>query len=870
MSTNAQTSDLDSHLSRLGLNAFRPGQREVVASLLDGEDCLCIMPTGGGKSLCYQLPAIIRDGLAVVVSPLIALMKDQVDDLRQRGIRADLINSSLTPSEQQMRLKGIQDGIFDLIYVAPERFRSQRFIELLQETTVSLLAVDEAHCISEWGHDFRHDYARLGRYRRRIGSPQTIALTATATPDVQADIVKQLDLEEPKIFIAGFSRPSLSLQVQQTSNRREKERILHGFLQSHAGCGIIYASTRKACDELAASLNIRDRRQVGVYHAGLTQDDRRAVQESFMSDELDIVVATNAFGMGIDKADIRFVVHFNMPGSVEAYYQEAGRAGRDGQPATCLMLATGQDRHIQEFFIESAYPERSVVAQVYEYLRTHPDDPVEITQEQLRETLDLSISNEGVGTCERLLEKSGILERLEPHRNMAVVHIDSELPTLVDLLPKQAKAQRKVLRIVESVVGDQRFEPIYVQPQQWTNGTDLSLPAITKALRELTKLDAFQYVPPFRGRAVHMIQHDRPFDQLDIDFETLNARKQADYDKLDYVQQLGRTLRCRQLEILEYFGESAGEPCGNCDNCLRNSGHSPSTASDGATDIDALGTERVELAADPAVCEATRIVLSGVARAQERFGKNIISGMLCGSRSAKITKWRLDQLSTFGLLRHLTQVEVGKLIDTLARASLLQQNEVDRFRPILKLTELGREVMKGQKLPSQPLRVPAMIRTKLNSYHRPTPEKLAPEKLAPSPAKGREEQPVAPAKPTATPDESKRIARVDSPEVPANDGAVHPNYYWTWRLMVEGYSLEECSAVRGVEANLLVDHLIQAAEQGWKIEPDWLLTHELISELEDQMRAVPDIGLRALSDKFKGRLPQARILFYLKCRTSAK
>jgi len=909
MSAASRTTDLDAYLPRLGLSSFRPGQRDVLTALLDGSDCLCIMPTGGGKSLCYQLPAIIRDGLTVVVSPLIALMKDQVDELQRQGIRAELINSSLSTGEQQQRLEGIENHEYDLVYVAPERFRSQRFVELLQATSVSLLAVDEAHCISEWGHDFRHDYARLGRYRRRIGNPQTIALTATATPDVRADIVKQLELDNPKIFVAGFSRPNLSFQVQQSSGRSEKEQRLQAFLQSHSGTGIIYASTRKACDELSATLNLRDPRNVGVYHAGLEQEERRRIQEEFMTGKLDIVVATNAFGMGIDKADIRFVVHFNMPGTVEAFYQEAGRAGRDGQPAACLLLFSHQDRHIQEFFIESAYPDRSVVETVYEFLRDHPDDPIEITQQELRETLKLSISNEGVGTCERLLEKSGIMERLEPHRNMAIVRLDSDLPTLIDLVPRQAKVQRKVLQLAEKVVGHQRHEPVYFQPQQWANDSGLAMNALAKALRELSGLDAFHFVPPFRGRAVHMTQRDLSFDQLDIDFDTMIARKQADYEKLDSMQRFAKTVRCRQMEIVRYFGDSTGETCGSCDNC------SQPESSDGAArfaDLEQLPNQSIHLGDDAAVLEATRIALSGVARAQERFGKNLIAGMLCGSRSAKITKWRLDQLSTFGLLRHLTQVEVGHFLDSLARADLLQQNEVDKFRPVLKLSDTGREVMVGSKLPANPLKIPPTIQQKLTLYYRPASRPKVDQPAASSPHKEEKigsadsppdsvecretnvassvpdpeprpfnprppiPRPSIPRPPIPRPPIPQPIVRRDPPVSPAKTSPVavevniQPSYYWTWRLMQAGFSLPECATIRDIEPNLIVDHMIQAVEQGWDVNLEWLLTRELIGELQESLEVNPDIGLKGLTQRFSGRASQSRILFFLKCRSTHK
>src|SRR5687768_13230293 len=389
-------------LARFGLSSFRPGQREVIQAVLDGKDALCIMPTGGGKSLCYQLPAVVREGLTLVVSPLIALMKDQVDALDALGVAATCINSSLSPREQADRMDAMAAGKFDLVYVAPERLRSSLFVERLRATKLQLLAVDEAHCISEWGHDFRPDYARIGLLRQRLGNPQTIALTATATPQVRGDVAQQLRLREPKVFITGFARPNLHFEVQSAHSEPDKEQTLLDFLGETPGAGIIYSSTRKRCENLVEMLRREAKqRRVGLYHAGLAQDERRRVQDEFMSGRTPIIVATNAFGMGIDKADLRFVAHYNIPGSLEAYYQEAGRAGRDGLPSRCLLIYTPRDRSTQEFFIDSAYPEPDAVKKVYDYLRGIDADPIELTLDEIKERLGLNIRSEGISACEK-------------------------------------------------------------------------------------------------------------------------------------------------------------------------------------------------------------------------------------------------------------------------------------------------------------------------------------------------------------------------------------------------------------------------------------------------------------------------------------
>ena len=339
------------YLSRFGLTSFRAGQGEVIDAVFSGRDTLCIMPTGGGKSLCYQLPTIAREGVTIVVSPLIALMKDQVDSLQEQGFAATCINSSLQPADQFARIDAMVNGQYKMVYVAPERLKSVAFVQAIAETNVQLLAVDEAHCISQWGHDFRPDYARLGRLRKLLGNPQTVALTATATQTVREDICKVLELEDPAVFVTGFARKNLALCVESPASNSQRDEHLVRFLQSTPGSGIVYASTRKNCEHVVELISGKIKRKIEYYHAGLDGAQRRSVQENFMTGRTPIIVATNAFGMGIDKSNLRFVLHYNLPGSIEAYYQEAGRAGRDGKPSTCLMLYAYQDRFLQEFFI---------------------------------------------------------------------------------------------------------------------------------------------------------------------------------------------------------------------------------------------------------------------------------------------------------------------------------------------------------------------------------------------------------------------------------------------------------------------------------------------------------------------------------------
>ena len=358
-----------------GFPELRPGQAAALRPVLDKQDALVVMPTGAGKSLVYQLGALLQpSGTTVVVSPLIALMKDQVDALRARGIAAEYVNSSQTADEQRDVLDRMRRGELTLVYAAPERLRLASFQRSLRQAQVALLAVDEAHCVSQWGHDFRPDYLALASARRAMGDPPCVALTATATPRVQGDIADQLDLRDPVRLVTGFNRPNLTFEVKTTSTAEQKRRVLGDFLRRHDGqAGLIYVATRKDCEALAQFVRDEIGRECEAYHAGLPDAERAHVQEAFIGRRLDTVVATNAFGMGVDRGDVRFVAHWSIPSNLEAYYQEAGRAGRDGEPATALLLYAPQDRQLKEWFIEQGAPTTDDLRKVWSYVKRQPE-----------------------------------------------------------------------------------------------------------------------------------------------------------------------------------------------------------------------------------------------------------------------------------------------------------------------------------------------------------------------------------------------------------------------------------------------------------------------------------------------------------------
>ena len=333
-----------------GHDGFRPGQEDVIRSIVEGRDTVAVMPTGAGKSLCYQLPALHLPGVTVVVSPLISLMKDQVDKLVALGVQAQQVNSAVGSAEIATALEAIRAGEVEFVFATPERMEDPAFIEDLRRHTIDLFVVDEAHCVSEWGHDFRPAFLKLGKAIEALGAPPVLALTATATERVLDDIATQLGLRDPSVFNLGVFRPNLHYEVRHTAKESAKQQHLVSLIRAAGGGGIVYCATVKHCDEVAGLLEAE-----GVtaarYHGRLAAGRRREAQDRFMNDDLTAIVATNAFGMGIDKPNIRFVIHYDMPGSLEAYYQESGRAGRDGDPASCVLLYRLEDQRPHKYFI---------------------------------------------------------------------------------------------------------------------------------------------------------------------------------------------------------------------------------------------------------------------------------------------------------------------------------------------------------------------------------------------------------------------------------------------------------------------------------------------------------------------------------------
>ena len=553
-----------------GYEAFRPGQEAILSPLLEGRSVLGVLPTGGGKSLCYQLPAVLGEGLVLVVSPLIALMQDQVEALQAQGVSATFINSTLPGYEVEQRWTNAEHGQYDLVYMAPERLSGDVFAARAGRLEVSLVAVDEAHCVSEWGHHFRPAYLDIPEARSVLGDPPVVAVTATATPPVRQDILKLLEIPDAAGVVRGFDRPNIVWSVFRTEN---KWRRLRAVVEGVEGPGIVYVPTRRAVREWRTRLAHHGGTVAG-YHGGLDAETREARQRAWVEEEVRVMVATNAFGMGIDKSNVRFVVHTAPPSSLESYYQEAGRAGRDGDRAHAVLLYQALDAETQKALIEASHPTAKEVRTVYEAVcsvgqvpvGSAPDGPISVNLEAVLKTTGYARTK--VRTAIDLLDRQSAWSVRSTRSPLGLLHFEVTAQALRDYAETvENQALGAFVRALLRLVHAEAFRdwwPLDLQAAERRTG--LSPARIQRGLRYLQEHGLLRWHPP--GGAVRVdLAHPRA-SKLPVDDEGVQTARQRAEQRLQDMLRYARSHTCRRRSLLAYFGEATEERCGHCDVCL--------------------------------------------------------------------------------------------------------------------------------------------------------------------------------------------------------------------------------------------------------------------------------------------------------------
>lgn len=689
MSKKIIDNPLNALKKHFGYDSFRDGQSEIIDAVMNGKDGLAVMTTGGGKSLCYQIPAVCQEGTAIVISPLIALMKDQVDTLNAKGIPATFINSSLDFSDKINRIGNLRDGKYKLIYMAPERLKSEDVREALKQIDISFLAVDESHCISVWGNDFRPSYLKIADYLQEIEdakgeSIQRFAYTATATPDIRDDIVQNLKMNDPFVRVGKFDRPNIQFNVLQSKN---KVSDLNDLLHVHKNDPkIIYTATIREGDRIQRLLTERGMK-VGFYHGKLDDAVKNRIQEDFVGGRLDTIIATNAFGMGVDKSDVRVVIHYHMPNNIENYFQEAGRAGRDGKASKAFMLHSDSDMKIQGNFIDGSYPSPSIIEAVREtVVGLIGDQPMELSYDFIAHATTLPVGAAALGpNTSRKLTESEVLKLFRHLHNLEVIKLqklDSETvsyeakdleQTVVlpdEVLNSDLNALKGLLSLlnneVEGVEVNTSFYVKRINEAIDDTRTHIRGNQVESALRILETNGVLETQPVEGQQYTVGISVLDPHKALDLSY--VAERKKIVSNNLAKIEAFANTKMCRRRAILRHFGEKHdhGVNCGGCDNCLKKS----------------MSLSKTESYTE----EQIKAVLHLVMETKGRLHSARMADLLMGVNSRSIQRRNLNELDSFGTLKSFTKSEIATLFKGLVKDEFMFYSEREER---IKLTAKG-------------------------------------------------------------------------------------------------------------------------------------------------------------------------------------
>ncbi|MFZ9869829.1 MAG: RecQ family ATP-dependent DNA helicase [Candidatus Kapaibacteriota bacterium] len=655
--------------STFGYDDFRTGQRDIIDAVLHGRDVLGVMPTGGGKSLCFQVPALVLPPCTLVISPLVALMTDQVARLQHHGVAAAAVHSGMSQGDINNIMFQAHQGKIQLLYVAPERLESATFRGQLSTVPIQLLAIDEAHCISEWGHDFRPSYrsiAALFEHRPRV---PMVALTATATADVRSDIIRTLQMRDAVQVIRGFDRTNLAFQVVTTPHKTET--IARYCLQHPDHTVLVYAGSRRRVDTLATELEKRGI-AAAAYHAGKAPSQRTEIQDRFLRNDVRVLVATNAFGMGIDKSDVRAVFHADLTLTLEAYYQEAGRAGRDAQPATCTLLYQPEDRGLMDFFVQATYPESPTILAVLHALYDRARVGVgglstEVIQADAPSlAADLHLPLAQVSGVLSLLERSGVI-LLTGASGRSALRLRTTHERFDEFIANAPAERKAALEVLQRILAGASMEhTVHFDARAVFRKTAVTPNELAEALHALHTARLLKYVPAETEGGVVLLRPRPPRGVLPIDADDLALRRAHAVKKLQQMIAYAETPACKRNSILQYFGDpDVHGTCGRCSSCT--TPHS--------VPAPVINTE----------------LLVGVVRAVHevggRFGRNVIADIVTGSVSARIMEYGLATATTWGVAARHERGEILRVIDAAVAGGHLTRTPGDY--PTLAVTASG-------------------------------------------------------------------------------------------------------------------------------------------------------------------------------------
>ncbi|MBL7997282.1 MAG: RecQ family ATP-dependent DNA helicase [Candidatus Kapabacteria bacterium] len=841
-----------------GFAGFRNGQREIIDAVLAGDDTLVVMPTGGGKSLCYQVPALMKEGTALVVSPLIALMKDQVDALERNNIPATFINSSLHFGDIQRRMALAKQGAYKLLYVAPERLESKQFIEQLASVNISFLAVDEAHCISEWGHDFRPSYLNIPKAVASMKRTAVIALTATATPDVQGDIVRALAMPSPKKFIRGFDRPNLSYITEREPKKAERSAEI--IRSTPDGSTIIYCGSRKRVEETAQTL-MRLGIRCDAYHAGMNEQLRTSVQEKFINGDSRVLTATSAFGMGVDKRDVRNVIHFDLTQTLEAYYQEAGRAGRDGEPSRCIMLYQPSDRKLQDFFISSTYPEEATVHAVYTFIYDRlntargqkPIAPLLMDDTAIANAMNLASMQ--VSSVVNLLERNGILRR-GSQQSTAQLEITAQRERLIEYFNNTTRERKAVLEAILRSVGSEAIgSNVSIDIEAILRKHHIPYEQFVIAMRSFEYARLLRYNAPSSSGGLTVVAERTPPGLMPVDFHSLAERRERAIKKLDVVQRYAETHECKRNFILQYFQEEdIGSRCGKCSSCV------------------APEVRKIRL--DEEGEFVLRNILEVVSELDGKFGRTAVAEVLRGTVSAKVKLFGLERSTKFGTLKTFSRKELIERIDEAIQQRFLMLSA--NLHPTVMLAPLGTKKLGPAKpsamtidIPSSGSRDVSLLVSKLKRVR----DELAARNGTAVYAIATDEQLFAiAARPPRTLADfadvrgvgelfmtrwaAEFLYAINSERSNTDDDQDGDGISATVRTSVEyarkGYSLQKIAQMRSMSAGTVAQHLQDAIERGLELDMHALVSARLYENVRLVLLKRPRALLKDIREELGG------------------